>query len=407
MPRRVSSIAAKAADRAIPWEMAEGLGTIRKRTRKGETSWYIDLRPVGRVWSNRGIAFTRRKDAERILNEIRGKVANQPLRQILSEYLPLDSRPNQIKTRLAEWIKTKEAEVRAGNLSPGYAATLRRHNKPKNLYSFWDGCSIHEIRYAKLDDWVKWLGTERKLAPTSQRTALREFRSFITWLHRREEIPSVPPMPTVKVPTKDPKVLTRAQQMKVLAAIPVEKRGAFLAMATLGVRPNEARAARVSDLEPDQHGRVWLVIRRSALTTAANSGTKPGTKNGKEKRVPVSAELSEWIADQVDPRARLQASLLFPNPATGRMWGHEPLRKAWRKACEAVEVDVTMYSGCKHTLGADLKRQGADDAILQKLFGHASMSSVRFYARIADESLVGLVDLGSRRQTKKKRRSKR
>ncbi len=52
-----------------------------------------------------------------------------------------------------------------------------------------------------------------------------------------------------------------------------------------------------------------------------------------------------------------------------------------------------MYNGTKHTLGANLKREGVEDRLLQKLFGHADLASVRRYAPIADSSLVEVVDL--------------
>ena len=391
MPPRGRNLIARAADHATPWDMAEGLGVIRKRKDRG--TWIIDLRPVGRVQSHHGIPFTRKKDAERILSEIRGKAATKPLREVLAEYLPANAKPNRIPTKIAKWIKVKNGEAKAGNLSPEYVRALRRHAAPGGHFSFWDSYSIHELKYGLLEDWVAWLGSERKLAPPTQRNMVGEFRSFLSWPYRREEIPSIPPMRRVRVPEKRPRTLTWEKQAAVLEAIPEERRGAFLAMSFLGMRPNEARAVQVVDLEADVEG-VWLVVRRSALGPAASSGIKEFTKNRRlPKRLPIRGALAEWIDEHVDPRSRLQSALLFPNPATGTMWGHEALRKTWRRGCKVAGCDVALYNGTKHTLGANLKREGVEDRLLQKLFGHAALESVRRYAPIADSSLVDVVDL--------------
>jgi integrase len=264
---------------------------------------------------------------------------------VLAEYLPASAKPNLVTTRIAKWLEVKASEVEAGTLSPGYLRELRRHAKPGGHFSFFDRLSICEIDYALLEDWLAWLA-KRKLGPATQRGVLLEFRSFLGWLWRRGNLPAVPPMPTVRVPEYLPKTLTLKTQNRILAAIPEEKRGPFLAMAHLGIRPGEARALRVADLEADEDG-LWVMVKRAAKGAAASAPVRE-TKNRSPKRLPVRGELAEWVDRHVDPAGRLVAALLFPNPATGAMWGHEPLRRTWERACKATRVQISMYQGPAH-----------------------------------------------------------
>ena len=186
----------------------------------------------------------------------------------------------------------------------------------------------------------------------------------------------------MNVPEYEPPIISLEDQERVLMAIPPERRGPFLAMAYLGIRPGEVRALRVSDLEGD-----WIAVRSAAKGSAASAPVK-GTKTGKPKRLPIPPELAEWIADHVDPRGRLTSALLFPNPKTGRMWGHEPLRRTWDRGTRKVGVQSSLYEGTKHATGTALKAAGVDDRVLQRLFGHADRRSTERYARLQDGALV-------------------
>jgi integrase len=314
---------------------------------------------------------------------IQGQVAKGglSLEEVLSDFQPTWAKPNLVPTRLKAWLAMKRLEAEGGRLSPGYLRELESAAQPGGHFSFFKRTSIFDLNYAKLEDWLAWLA-KRKLGPATQRNLLAYFRSFTKWLERREEIRKSPVFPTVQVPEYVPTIISLGDQERVLEAIPWERRGAFLAMAYLGIRPGEARAVRVSDVEGE-----WLVIRRAAKGSAASAPVK-GTKTGRVKRLPIPAQLAEWITSQVDPRGRLTGALLFPNPTTGRMWGHEPLRRTWDRAARGVGVRVAMYPGTKHATGTALKAAGVDDRVLQRLFGHAGRRSTERYARLQDGALV-------------------
>ena len=190
-------------------------------------------------------------------------------------------------------------------------------------------------------------------------------------------------MPPVRVEEYEPRILAITDQDTVLAHIPDDDRGIFLALAHLGLRPREARALTIADYRDG-----WLFVDKAAKSKATSAEIR-GTKTGKPKRLPVSEELADWIERHMDPADRFSRAPLFPNPRTGRMWPHKALQRVWNRAVEAAGLPhVTLYEGTKHTMAPDAIRRGVSERALQRFLGHASVQSTRRYARLADNALI-------------------
>ena len=72
----------------------------------------------------------------------------------------------------------------------------------------------------------------------------------------------------------------------------------------------------------------------------------------------------------------------------GRPYTKNWLMKIWRAAREKVGVtDVTLYQGCKHSVGMQKIAEGWDLEHLRELFGHRRIESTRRYARATTETL--------------------
>jgi len=110
----------------------------------------------------------------------------------------------------------------------------------------------------------------------------------------------------------------------------------------LGLRPGEARALEVGDVSDG-----WITVSRACRGQSADPPIGP-TKSGKTKRLPLSADLGDWIARHVDPAGRLTRAPLFVNPRTGTRWGHWPLRHTWLRAARAIGLGgVKFYEATK------------------------------------------------------------
>ena len=70
------------------------------------------------------------------------------------------------------------------------------------------------------------------------------FRAFLGWLVKVEQLSGVPKIAWPKKPRSNSATIGRATQRAILDAIPEEKRGVFLAMALLCIRPGESPKER-------------------------------------------------------------------------------------------------------------------------------------------------------------------
>ena len=112
---------------AVRFRLVGDLGQIRREKRAEGWAYYLDFRPYGRVWSHRGIRLADRATARRVLEQIRGKVAEgRALEEVLADYLPVHAKPNLVRTRLERWLDLRRRETAAGSLSPRYLTELER-----------------------------------------------------------------------------------------------------------------------------------------------------------------------------------------------------------------------------------------------------------------------------------------
>jgi len=392
MPRIAHILASlEAADGALRFRLVGQLGQIRRRKlRSGQVAFFLDFRPYGRVWSHRGVQITDEATAQRLIEQIRGKVeGKRSLEEVLAEYLPKGAKANLVSTWLNRWLEVRRREAQAGSLSLNWLQELERLCEPGGHFSFFADTSIFEITYGTLEDFSLWLADReiapsgRRLSPKSRRAYLATFQAFLRWLQRRGELRDVPRAPTIKVPEHEPRIIGFSDQQRVLDAIPEDDRGIFIALAYLGLRPGEARAVTVADYHDG-----WITIDKAAKTKNATAPIGP-TKSGKGKRLPVPEPLVEWIEKHVDPAGRLRSALLFPNPRTGSMWAHKAMQSVWHAARKRAELPhISLYEGTKHSFATDAIRRGVPERHLQRFLGHASLVSTRRYARLADNAML-------------------
>jgi integrase len=372
------------ADHATRWTIVGDLGTIRRRPDTG--TFYLDLRPYGRIYRHRGIPIADEGTAQRILEQLRGKIAaGRSLTEVMADYLPEESTKNLVPVWVERWIDLKRRETDAGDLSPTYLREIVRYAKDDREFSWWDGRTIFEIDYGALEDWSLWLA-DRGLAPKTRRNILGAFRSFLGWLQRRGQIREVPAVPLPRVDEHQPHILSIADQDAILAAIPEAERGIFLALAYLGLRPSEARALGAADYRDG-----WIIVDKACKGPGATAPIR-GTKTGRGKRLPVPEVLRDWIDRHLSTDARLRRLSLFTNPRTGRRWTHWALRDRWLKAAKSVGLKrARLYEGTKHTMATDAVRRGVSERALQTFLGHADVRSTRRYAKLADEVLISVL----------------
>jgi len=352
--------------------------------RRKDGRWFIRLGRFGRIYSARGTRFESEEDAEYVLKAIRTAVSEGvPKRQAVDRWLPTSSEAHGIGRWLGLWLERMRDLERSGERSREYLDELERWcKKGGHVEEYWGRRSVHEITYAGLEEWGRWLA-RRKLSAKTRHNVMASLHSFLGWLRLSGEIGVVPPFPWPRYAEYAPRLLSVEAQGRVLEAVPLPRRGIFLALALLGLRPSEAIRLRVADYQPGDPG--WLTVRK--------------TKNGEAKRLPVPDALAEWIAAHVPREARLEGAPLFALPYFGHGrrpaggWNATSLRRDWHSACAAVGERAKLYEGTKHSMATDLLRRGVHERTIQVLLGHRDARSTRRYARLADQALVEAIRL--------------
>jgi len=282
------------------------------------------------------------------------------------------------------FFEREEARCESGDISPNTLRELRRFVRPDGEFSRWNGWDVNAITYAELEDWRLELG--RRVSAKTAKNIICELRRMMRWLHRRGELVVLPEFPEIPLDTKAPEILMPEEQKAVLAAIPWQRRGVFLAMSHT-LRENEARAI---DLycwnEP------YMVVQRAAKLTSANAPIR-GLKERDWKVIGASDELVEWVRWRIERATsaellRRKDVLLFVNWTARnplRMWSAWAIRDEWVRACEKAGVRyVSPYPSTRHSTATDLLRTGkASIKQVQTLLGHKAASSTEVYTRLA------------------------
>lgn len=315
-----------------------------------------------------------------VLGSIRTLVAQGVSKPVaVARFAAASAAAHRVSRWASEWLAEVREKVASGERSATYLAELERwFESDGHIGAWWGKRSIHDVRYSTVGEWSRWLAADRKLGPKTRHNVMGGLHALIGWLWRAEQIPAVPPFPWPTVDEHAPRIVSRDVQTRILAAIRGDRRGIFLAMTELGLRPSEARRLRACDYASGSP--PWITV--------------PHTKTRRVKRLPVPAVLEEWIETHVPRASRLAQRPLFVRPQTqpahpAGAWSKSAMTVEWKVACERAGVPhVGLYEGTKHSTATEFLRRGIHERVIQALLGHADVRSTRRYARLADHALV-------------------
>ena len=369
------------------WQMAQRIGRVRKQGDR----FYIDLRRHGRIYSIPSDMgrdpFKSREAAEIILNYIRGQVAGGLSVDLAIDFFVPTGASKASRLWLDYYADRTESCARRGRPTRRSLVTVdscwRNHIEPA-----LGDLSVHQIRRAELKDWVRWLRGKRKkngepLADSTVQACVAHLMAFLHWLEAEEILHSVPVPPTIEVRPPDPDLLTREEQDLVLEAIPEPRRGIFIALVDLALRPSEARAVMVGDFDP---AGLWLRIRRAAKDHRTD-GVVAHMKTAASV-MPVTARLAAWI-ESYGPRI----GYLFPSPQSER-WGASGLAYEWRRASgKALPRGryVPLRDATRKSTATAWRESGADWPDIQQALRHRDVATSQLYAKGRPSNLRRLI----------------
>ena len=376
----------------VRWLEVKAIGRIAAdHHRSGNPRFRVVIESKGELYriSRRQIApglevpFTTREAAEEVLDGIRHLLAKgYSIPHAISQFLPMYTPEDLVENRLAEYLIYFERLVEQGKRSPSTLREMARYAAPGGHFSYWAGANARELTFAQVEDWHAWLGA-RGIGLKTQKNVSDSFRAFLRRLRKRSEIGAVPEFPPVEVPEYAPTLITMEQQAKILAAIPLERRGLFLCKATEALRLSEARALEIGDYVGGTL-RVTKTIQGKGRSERVVPFTKNRSQRVKEIWSPDLIEWLDWRVAQSTAEERLRGEVaLFPNPTArnvSKRWGISAAEREWERACDAAWIHVSLQEGTRHCI---LTKLGAEmpQMVLQAFSGHRDSRSLDHYAK--------------------------
>lgn len=235
------------------------------------------------------------------------------------------------------------------------------------------------------------------LAVSSRARRLSALKQFFRFL-MREGFIELDPAAAIEGPRRKrglPKVLSVAEVDKLLDAA---KRRARLAQAAGRLRATRlycllevlyATGMRVSEL---------VTLPRSALTGDDRVLTIKG-KGGRERLVPLNGParqaISDYLAEAENPDDWSGPSRwLFPSRGKDGHLTRQRLAQELKSLAESAGLDPDRVSPhvLRHAFASHLLERGADLRSVQKLLGHADISTTQIYTHVLEERLKKLVN---------------
>lgn len=281
------------------------------------------------------------------------------------------------------------------------AATLRAYSNDLTDMTNILGrtASIVAISTGDIDHLIRSWSANSTWSARTLRRKLATARVFLKWLGERKLLAIKPTdirWPTVKTPRRLPRNLSASEVARLFHSLPSsdsasrhipdsvratnaewDRRTAHLAaeiMTLTGVRVGELVRISPMDLVPDQGQiRIW-------------------GKGGKERYVVVpDAETSERIGSymaQVHERFGADQPQPLLRTSCGKPASDQYVRRILRRFAEDAGIArrVTPHM-LRHTAATQLLEAGLDVRVLQKLLGHASISTTEIYTHVSDSLL--------------------
>jgi hypothetical protein len=343
MTRLPPAIQATLADRMA------NMGSVREEKRPGRPSeWRLYFgRDAAGKWIRLGSVVVDgvripldERSAHAILHQIRARVADgEALAVVLAALNGRVAAAPTIDVRIAEYVAFFEARVEQGLRSPTSLTAIKRFQR--DFFPWWAGKPMDAITTGAVEDWVTFLGAWRNprggsLSLKTQKNVRDAFRAFTHWAKRRKYLAEVPHYEAIVPDPHVPDLLTIDDLVSVLAEIPWEKLGLYLAGASHALRLGELRAFTLADY---RNGMLRLNKAKQGPQVGARVGKRTKNRAGEWLQLwnPLLVEWCEWRIAQATPEERLRGdSALFWNPDARndrRVWGPTAAEKWWHRAC--------------------------------------------------------------------------
>ena len=325
--------------------------------------WFVQIYWEGeqhRFWKNpqTGEPFWAKQSAEKQLSKIRTEVDEGSFNP---KFWKPDS-PMSVSQYASEWLTN--LTVTSKTLSD-YKTSVNKY-----IITFFGEKDIRTIRHGDLVKFYRSIQRSDK----GKYNVMSCLRTMLRYAWRNEDIPAVPPFPTLSFELPEIEYLEFDQQEKVMAEIPKADRPIFQFMQEYGVRPGEAMALCKDCLADGQ-----VIIKRAF----SGNELKECTKTKSVRRY----DITPFIADVLESIPKNFSKFVFVR-VDGQPYTSKNLNSIWRIASTKAGITIKMYNAFRHSLGCQLLDQGEDLDLVRDQLGHAKSEMTRRYAKRSPAKLT-------------------
>ncbi|TDR40474.1 integrase/recombinase XerD [Tahibacter aquaticus] len=230
-------------------------------------------------------------------------------------------------------------------------------------------------------EFVTWLRIDERNSPATAKRKMAALCTYFAWLVKNGSISQSPIKDSnveIRLPKRLPRAVPRQDVARLFKGYHVEERNnastqlAVRMLVATGVRISELCAINVGDISPDGASiRIW-------------------GKGNRERTVFVSSlDLQGKLIRALDGRTTA-TSISEPLFVTRRNMRLTPqaFRLRLHRLRTSCDVAMRVTPHClRHTAATLLLESGVDIRFVQRLLGHASISTTEVYTRVVDESL--------------------
>jgi integrase len=221
-----------------------------------------------------------------------------------------------------------------------------------------------------------------ELSSSSRRNAHIVFRSVLRVAVDAGLLDALPKLPRLpKVGRRIPRSMHREDLEEILAKASPRACLAFSLAAFAGLRRGEVTGLRWSDV--DLKGGV-ITVRR-----AVTRGEETTPKSGNHRVVPIAAPLRTLL----DEACTQKESPWAPVTVTvkGKAWAEDGLNQAFQRAQARAGRSGFSFHSLRHFFITELFRNGVPAPSVQRLAGHAELTTTQLYADMVASDLKAAI----------------
>ncbi len=347
---------------------------------KGPSSYFLDFYYGGRqqIFSDeRGIVLDTLARAELLVEQIKYEIDKGLFNP--EKYRKAELKKYWIDQLLDQFKKVKEKTI-APSSKNNY---FRGIDLAKKFFGTKD---VRDVRKIHLVEYQNFLAN----IPIGSKTVwnyLSIFKTFMNWCKSDLGILSIcPSFPNVDYEPPEINWITSEDQVKLLGYAREEDKPLLIFLMLSGIRPGEARALKVGDVDLDRQ-----VIHVHATFSGTVYRAKRKGKGAKGYYIPIHPEIMPYIEKRV--RSSTSGAWLFPSPDHGGPFSYQRLHKAWHiiRKRAGINYPLRLYDATRHSVVSGLLAKGESIYAVSKLVGHQDIKTTMNYAHADYESLRKMV----------------